>query len=169
MASVKVNYGKDGKIVSYRLRADLGRDANGKQLIRTRTERASEKMTPAKALKAMQRLADEWEQKLKDGLVPSTEKTFARFLQDDFFGLHNSELKPTTREFYKNISVRPIEFFGTMTLSKITSLDVDRFLSQLRTVKVKNDKTLSPKTIRHIYTFLTTVFGFAEKHDLIIF
>ena len=111
MASVKVNYGKDGKIVSYRLRADLGRDANGKQIIRTRTEKASKKMTPAKELKAMQQLAEKWEQELKDGLVPAGERTFRQFVERDFFELHvhSGELKASTVAFYQNMAPRAIE------------------------------------------------------------
>ena len=59
MASVKVNYGKNGEIISYRLRADLGRDPNGKQVIQTKTIKSTGKQTPAKELKAMQREADQ--------------------------------------------------------------------------------------------------------------
>ena len=45
MASVKVNYGKNGEIISYRLRADLGRDPNGKQVIQTKTIKSTGKQT----------------------------------------------------------------------------------------------------------------------------
>lgn len=170
MASVKVNYGKDGKIVSYRLRADLGRDANGKQIIKTRTEKASKKMTPAKALKAMQQLAEKWEQELKDGLVPTGERTFRQFVERDFFELHvhSGELKASTVAFYQNMAPRAIEFFGNTPLTKICSTDIDRFLKSLRTVVQENGQPLSDSTIRHYYSFIKILFNFAEKHDLLI-
>ena len=168
MASVKENFSqKTGKLLSFRLRADLGRGLDGRQIVKTKTIPAPAGLTPAKARKMAQREADEWERQLKEGLLPTTEKTFRRFIEDDFLALHNTELKPTSREFYKNISVRPLNYFGNMTLSKITSLDVEKFMAQLRTVQQKNGKPLSAKTLRHIYAFLTVSFGFAEKHDLI--
>lgn len=168
MASYKENYSKKtGKLLSFRLRADLGRDASGKQIVKTKTIPAPANMTLAKARKAAQKEADDWEQKLKEGLFPIGEKTFRRFIEDDFFAIHNTELKSTSIEFYKNISVRPLDHFGNMYLTKITSLDIEKFLSELRTVKQANGKPLSAKTIRHVYSFLSMSFGFAERHDLI--
>lgn len=169
MASVKVNYGKDGSIVSYRLRADLGRDSDGKQIIKTQTVKSAGG-TPAKELKAMQRRADEWEQGLKNQLIPMEEKPFGQFLQDDFFGVHvhSGELKNTTIAFYQNMAPRVVNFFGNTPLVKITAMDIEKFLNHLRAVQQDNGKPLSQSTIRHYYTFLKIVFNFAERHDLLI-
>ena len=177
MESITENYSKKtGKLSSFRLRADLGRDADGKQIIKTKTIPVPAGLTPARARKAAQDEANEWEKELKkqkkEGLEPPTEeqapvKTFRQFIEDDFLALHNSGIKPTSREFYRHISVRPIEYFGNMVLSEITPLQIDMFIAHLRTVQQKNGKPLSAKTIRHIYTFLVTAFKFAERYDLI--
>ena len=109
MASVKVNYGKNGEIISYRLRADLGRDPNGKQVIQTKTIKSTGKQTPAKELKAMQREADQWENALRDGLAPMGKATFEQVVSD-FETIHGPNLKASTLSFYKNMKKLP--FFG---------------------------------------------------------
>ena len=52
---------KNGKVVSYRFRACVGRDEMGKQIFRSTTWIVPDGLTPARAAKAAQRAAVLWE------------------------------------------------------------------------------------------------------------
>ena len=65
MASITQNK-KDGKIVSYKFRACVGRDEFGKQIFRCSTWKAPDGMTPSRAEKAAQKAAADWERQVKD-------------------------------------------------------------------------------------------------------
>ena len=60
MASVKENT-SNGKVTSYRFTVCMGRDKDGKQIMRTMTWRPPSDLSPAKARKAAERAADQWE------------------------------------------------------------------------------------------------------------
>lgn len=64
MANIRENK-RNGKVISYRFTACLGRDANDKQIRRYTTWEIPDGLTPAKAKKAAERAADVWEQEVK--------------------------------------------------------------------------------------------------------
>ena len=65
MATVIENK-KNGKTVSYKFRAYLGRNEIGKQINQYTTWFAPEGLTPTKALKAAEKAAAEWEKQVKE-------------------------------------------------------------------------------------------------------
>lgn len=163
MANVTAYKNKDGVIVSYRFRACIGRDEKGKQQFVTKTEKPPIGLTPKKAEKEMQRRADEWEDKLKKGLAPVENHSFKYFVEEIWWKNHvmNGEHKPATIEFYRNMKPRIIERFGTCKLTNIKSVDIEKFLNEIRA------DGLSTTTIKHYQNVLRIMFGYAEKHDLI--
>ena len=174
MASVKINYGKDGKtILSYRVRACVGRDEKGKQILISRTVEPPLDLTPAKALKKVQADADAWEEAVKKGLAPAKKQTFKNFIENDFIPVHvcNGKHSPSTQFFYKDICKRLVEQFGNRQLTAIRGLDIEKYLGQLRTEKHTNkdgsEYIYSPSYVNHFRTVLAVAFGFAEKHGLI--
>ena len=72
MATVIKNI-KDGKTVSFKFRACLGRDECGKQIMRYTTWQIPEGFTPSKAERAAKSAAAEWEN-LKSSNCPSKTK-----------------------------------------------------------------------------------------------
>ena len=64
MAAITPNK-KDGKIVSYKFRACVGRDEAGKQIFRCTTWKVPTKLSPAKADKAANRAAELWEKEVR--------------------------------------------------------------------------------------------------------
>ena len=64
MANIRENK-KNGKTVSYRFTVCLERDAQGKQVRKYTTWTPSEGLTPAKAKRAAERAAEEWEQETR--------------------------------------------------------------------------------------------------------
>ena len=101
---------KDGKIISYKLKAYMGRDESGKQIFRCTTWQVPEDLSPSKAERAAQRAAEAWEREakaeyLKDMEDPSRIKAreisrskmdFVRFILEDWFPvcIDNGEHKP---------------------------------------------------------------------------
>lgn len=175
MASVTTNKNKIGEIISYRFRCCTGRDRKVKQEFATKTVLPPKDLTPAKALKQMQLEADLWEQSIAKGITPSKKQTYQSFLEDIWFPLHveDGSHKPTTKKFYKDLSVRLIDWFGRCEMNNLKALDIERFISHLRTVRVaqtKNNpegKCISDATIRHYVNLLNQQFAFAEKHEII--
>ena len=64
MASITQNK-KNGKVISYKFTACVGRDEFGKPIFRCTTWKAPEGLIPSRAEKAAQKAAAEWEQKAR--------------------------------------------------------------------------------------------------------
>lgn len=170
MASVKANKDKDGNTISYRLRADLGRDEFGKRNLATKTIKPPVGLTPAKALKAVQAEADNWENKLKTGATQARKKTFADFIENDFLPLAidgKREMKPSSRLFYKNMCKRLMDAFDHRDIKSITSLDLQKYINMLGEERKSNGELLSNTTILHQVQTIRKVFLFAARHRLI--
>ena len=166
MASISPYKNKDGVIVSYRFRACVGRDELGKQQFATKTVKLTDKetkLTPKKLEGEMQRQADNWEKDILAGRVPVKRNTFRFFVEQIWWENHvlNGEHKAATVEFYKNMTGRIVERFGNRDLTAIKSVDIERFLNDLRA------DGLSTSTLKHYQNVLRILFKYAEAHDLI--
>ncbi len=163
MASIKPNKNSSGKIISYRFRACIGRNDKGKQIFVTKTEKSDPNITPAKEAKEMQRKANNWEEKLKNGIISTKQFTFEYFVENVWWKNHvtNGQHKKATIEFYKNMCVKLIDYFGIKKLSLIKSFDIELFLNNLRT------QNLSNTTIKHYQNVLKIIFNYVEIHDVI--
>ena len=118
MATVIENK-KNGKTVSFKFRAYLGRNEIGKQINKYTTWFAPDGLTPAKALKAAEQAAEEWEAKIKEEYeravidpirvrereINEGKTPFTVFINDIWFpiAICDGEHKATTVEFYRNI------------------------------------------------------------------
>ena len=65
MATIIANK-KNGKIVSYKFRAYLGKSEFGEQIAKYTTWHIPDGMTPSKAAKAAEKAAGVWEKKIKE-------------------------------------------------------------------------------------------------------
>lgn len=182
MANIRENR-RNGKLVSYRFTACLERDANGKQIRRYTTWEVPAGMTPARAKKAAERAADEWEQQLRSAYQKEKElgaaytlppekrrESFTTFVNDVWFPLQicNGNDKQTTVTFYKNMKKLIVEYFDGSYLQEISPIQIQKFLVYLsRDYKTKQGKPLAPKTIRHYYNALGMIFSYAEKQGMI--
>ncbi len=182
MANIRENK-RDGRVVSYRFTVCLGRDANGRQIRRYVTWEIPEGLTPAKARKAAQRAAEDWEDKVRADhqkerelgaayvLPPEKRKdSFSAFVNEVWFPLQvcNGNDKQTTITFYKNMKKLIVEYFDGKVLQEISPIQLQRFLVYLsREYKTRQGNSLSPKTIRHYYNVLGMIFSYAEKQGMI--
>ncbi len=120
MATVIENK-KNDKTVSFKFRAYLGRNEIGKQINQYTTWFAPDGLSPAKALKAAEKAAAEWEIKVREEyekevldpirkqqrLINEAKTPFTEFINDIWFPLaiYDGEHKVTTIEFYTELSV----------------------------------------------------------------
>ena len=137
MASIRANE-KDGRVVSYRFTACLGRERSGKQIRKYTTWQVPPGMTPAKAKKAAERAADLWEQSLvskyQDRMdagsagqacpLPAEKRhdDFISFINNVWFPLQirDGKHKPKTVSFYESMIKFIIPYFKTAVLQELS-------------------------------------------------
>lgn len=183
MATVIQNK-KDGKTVSYKFRAYLGRNELGEQITKYTTWHAPENLTPTKAQRAAEKAAAEWEKEIRDEYekdlknperirereIAKTRTEFSKFALESWFPVcvNDGEHKHTTVDFYRHTTNRVAEYFRGKAIQSITPLDIQKYLIYLRTeYRTKQGKPVSDKTIRHSYCVLTLIFGFAMEQEYI--
>lgn len=183
MASITQNK-KDGKVVSYKFKACVGRDELGKQIWRCTTWKIPEGMIPSRAEKAAQKAAAVWEkevreeyqrdlmnpERIKEREIARKHTEFSKFVLEDWFPvcIEDGNHKHTTVDFYRHTTKRIADYFSGKTIQSITPLDIQKFLIYLRTdYKTKQGKNVSDKTVRHSYCVLVMIFDFAMEQELI--
>ena len=178
MANIRENK-RNGKVISYRFTACLGRDANDKQIRKYTTWEIPDGLAPAKAKKAAERAADEWEREIRAEyqkekelgqaytLPPEKRRdSFSSFVNDVWLPLQicNGNDKQTTVTFYKNMKKLIVEYFDGMILQEISPMHIQKFLVYLNSdYRTQRGQQLSPKTIRHYFNALGMIFAYAEK------
>lgn len=179
MASVRENQ-KDGKTVSFTFTVCLGRDAKGRQIRRYKNWKPPKGIGPARAPKEAEKQAALWEESLKKEkeepvfISVQAEKEqrddFITFVEKTWFPLkvEGNDRKDKTIAFYSSILKIIKPYFAGMALQDITAIDIEKYLSYLRTeYKGRFGKPLAPKTVHHHYGTLNLIFGYAEKQELI--
>lgn len=179
---------KNGKIFSYIFTVYLGRDEQGKQVRRYCSWTPPEGLTPAKARKAAQRAADQWEEEIKAAHEKNREEEvrledprpaalpgkgrddFVSFVNDIWFSLYicNGDRKGTTVAFYEDIAKYLTAYFEGAILQEITPIQIQLYLRHFRTEHEKRTgKPLTARALRHHYGVLRNIFGYAEKNDML--
>lgn len=176
---------KEGKIVSYKFRTCIGRDEDGKQIVRCTTWKPPAGLTPAKERKAAKAAAAEWESNLRTGEVQEqtaitlerveTPEKSKRVRVPDYITntwlpleIENGERKPSTITFYRSMAAMFSDYFKKDYLQDITNIDIERYFKYLRTKREgRNGAGLSPKSLRSQYSTLKLIFADAQKRELI--
>ena len=175
--------GKKGHI-SYRFTTYLGRDPNGKQIIKTKTWHPPSNLTPTKARKAAEKEASRWESELLEApqeeipapvqlspvpVQPSRSDDFVSFMNDVWFPLEieGSDRKPKTVYAYKTYLIIESAYFKGKTIQEITSIDIQQFLRYLRKeYHGQYGIGLKPKTVHHHYNLLNLIFAYAQEQEI---
>ena len=95
---------------------------------------------------------------------------FVTFVKGNWLTLQirGGNAKPSTVAFYEYMTKPITEYFQSAVLQEISPADIQRYFIYLRTEhKSKLGKPLSPKSIRHQYVTLNTIFEYAEKQEMI--
>ena len=168
MATIQENR-KNGKLVSYKFTACVGRDAAGKQIRYYRTWTPPREYAPARARKCAQLEAAQWEQAIRkhgtnsaqvlgSAAARRAEKTdFCAFITDTWLPIQvcNGSKKPKTEDFYKSMTKLICKYFDGWFLQDIRPIDIQKYLIYLRTEYTgKSGKPLTAKntfaSIQHI-------------------
>ncbi len=177
---------KSGRIVSYKFKTCVGRNAQGKQVFRCTTWIPPEGMKVFQADRAAEKAALEWEDAAraeyeKEMAALATGKSYSlppeqrhddfnSFISDIWLPLYvrNGSHKPTTVAFCEDMTKPIMKYFNGSVLQEISPFEIQRYLTYLGTeYRSKIGKPLSPKSVRHQYSVLNQIFSYAERHELI--
>lgn len=175
MATIYPNR-KDGKIISVKLKAYLGRDNQGKQIFRCSTWIPDKEMSEKKLLALAEKeailfeheAAAQYEEEQKR-FKPS-EISLADFVGQVWFPskVNVDEVRTTTLVFHKSMLKIILPYFDGKKLKDITDKDVTKYLEYLRKDYCSaKKKPLAPKSVRHHYCTLNLIFSYAVKLDYI--
>ena len=94
---------------------------------------------------------------------------FEEFAEQWFEEYARLNLRNTTFERMKQLSGRVYEAIGHMRLDKITARHIQQFINDLALNgrNKRNGKPLSRKTVVHHLSFISDVFGYAVKMDML--
>lgn len=186
MAKIRPRKNKDGIITSYTIEVYRGRDENGKQLkpwIRSFPDKKKGETIPRgwsqkRIEKEVQKVATLFEEECKKGFVSVDKITFDKFARqmlDDKYRnktMKNSSLS-SSKNFLKRINDVSLDGFGYMELSAIKVTHINKFYNALSDPEKKADKhkggALSAGSIKRYHTFISSVFSYACRQQLINF
>ena len=162
---------KGKKIVSFKIKACLGRDANGKQLFKCTTWYPPADLTPAKARKEAQKVAGVWEEEVRQNYIkeqearavagelpaPAPVYTFDAFVNEVWVPLcvRDGSHRPATVAMYTNILKIILPQFQGVPMNEISGVRISQYLRWLRNEYRKpNGKPLAEKSIKYILTWV---------------
>ena len=172
MATLTTKTDDAGKPISYKFTCCVGRDANGKQVWRTKTVK-SPHYSEAKEKKWINTELLNWEQQQKDDYNKSHNTadkdriTFAEFVREHWWPDHvmDGSHTPSSISFYKHMSDNILAHFGNK--KKLSQMDVEtvkRYIKYLRTDAVsKSGKPYSAATIQHHFSTLRNILEYARR------
>ena len=175
MATIYTNR-KDGKIVSFKFKVFLGKEASGKHIVKCKTWVPDREMTEKKlrALAEKEAILFEYEaaaqyEEEQKRFKPS-EITFADFVEQVWLPskINMDEVRTTTIVFHKSMLKIILPYFQGKQLKEITDKDITKYLDYLRKDYCSaKKKPLAPKSVRHHYCTLNLIFSYAVKLDYI--
>ena len=156
---------------SYQIRVSCGYDTSGNQVEQSMTWKPDKNMTEKQIQKELNRQAVMFEQACANGQVTTAMK-FQDFAEQWFKEYAEIKLKTQTIRGYRWASKRTYKELGHLRMDKITTRTIQRFVTHLTQEKRLNAKEkdatpLSPKTIKNYISFVSTVFDYAVKQQMI--
>ena len=156
---------------SYQIRVSCGYDTNGNQVEQSMTWKPEPGMTEKQIEKELNRQAVLFEEACLNGHITAAIK-FQDFSEQWFREYAEIKLKPQTIRSYHFLEKRVYTAIGYMRMDKITTRTIQKFISQLAEEKKYNSKSkvigkLSPKTIKNYIAFISAVFNYAVKMQML--
>lgn len=153
---------------SYEIRVSCGYDLNGKQKFQQMTWKPEEGMTPKQIEKEVNRQAVLFEEKCFKGQVTANVK-FEEFAEQWFQEYARLNLKNTSYAKMKQLPPRVYPAIGHLRLDRITGRHIQQFINDLALNgrNKKNGKPLSRKTVVHHLNFISDIFAYAVKMNML--
>lgn len=151
---------------SYQIRVSCGYDTNGNQIEQSMTWKPDRKLTPKQLEKELNRQAVMFEEACANGYVTSAVK-FSVFSDKWIEDYAKPRYKKTTMYKMVHVKKRIDEEIGYKRLDKITPRDIQALIKTLTNGnKAKGYKPLSPKTVKNYISYVSTVFEYAIRLDM---
>lgn len=165
MATVR----KRGK--SYQIRVSCGYDSLGNQVVQTKSWAPEKGMTAKQIEKELTRQSVLFEEECTKG-YQSTAVKFQDFAEEWFRQYAEVKLKAQTIRSYHNCEKKVYKALGHMRMDKITPRTIQKFIAELADEKRYNSKgaelpAYSPKTIRNYVSFISSIFDYAVKMQML--
>lgn len=153
---------------SYLIRVSCGYDVNGKHMEQSMTWRPEEGMSKKQIEKELNRQAVMFEEAVNHGYKTSAMK-FQELAEEWFENYAKNALRSTTYERMLQLTHRVYPAIGHLRIDKITARHLQGFVNSLAKegANEKTGKPLAPKTIRHNLSFISDVFSYAVRMDLV--
>ena len=153
---------------SYQIRVSCGYDTSGNQVVQTMTWKPADGMNKKQIEKELQKQAILFEDKCMKGQVTANIK-FQDFAEQWFEEYAKLNLRNTSYERMKQLTVRVYPAIGHLRLDKITSRHIQQFINDLALngKSLKNGRPLSRKTAVHHLSFISDVFSYAVKMEML--
>lgn len=153
---------------SYQIRVSCGYDTSGNQVVQTMTWKPADGMNKKQIEKELQKQAILFEDKCMEGQATANIK-FQDFAEQWFEEYAKLNLRNTSYERMKQLTVRVYPAIGHLRLDKITSRHIQQFINDLALngKSLKNGRPLSRKTAVHHLSFISDVFSYAVKMEML--
>lgn len=153
---------------SYQIRVSCGMDDNGEQIEQTMTWKPDPGMTEKQTEKEVQRIAFEFEERCKNCWNSSHIK-FKELAENWFKEYAELNLKSTSLERMKQLTVRVYPAIGHLSLDKIRTVHIQDFVNHLvrEDKNLKTGKPLARKTVVHHLSFISDVFSYAIRMGMV--
>ena len=154
---------------TYRITVSCGYNAQGKQVRRSTTWKPEPGMTKKQIERELQRRAVLFEEIARSGLVGDGAIKFEDFAEQWFKEYAQTNLKERTRDRWRQLTGRTYAAIGHIRIDRLKPRQVQEFINNLgeNGINQKNGSKLSPKTIRHYLSFISSVLNYAVLMGMI--
>jgi len=153
---------------SYEIKVSCGYDVQGNQKSQYKTWKPESGMTPKQIEKELNRQAVLFEEACKKGQIATSIK-FETFANQWFEEYAKINLRNTSYERMLQLKDRVYPAIGHLKLDKVTARHIQQFINDLflNGKSFKNGKPISRKTVVHHLSFISNVFTYAIKMDML--
>ena len=153
---------------TYQIRVSCGYKLNGEQVVQTMSWKPPEGMTPKQAEREAQKQAILFEEKCLRGQVTANVK-FEEFAEQWFEEYARLNLRKSSFERMRQVTQRVYPAFGHLRLDRITGRQIQQLINELvlNGKNMQTGKPLSRKTAVHHLSFISDVFSYAVRMDIV--
>ncbi len=150
---------------SYQIRVSCGTDVYGKKLVESMTWKPDENMTERQIQKELNKIAVQFEEKVKRGSIKKDSKMKINDLCAIYLDMQKKSLSPTTYDSYETvINIYILPLLGHLKLADVTPLYMQKFIYTLSEQQAHyGNNTLSASTVKRYYAVVQSIFKFACK------
>lgn len=156
------SYRKRGNSYQLRYSDGYGIDGSHKEILKT--WKPDKNMTPKQIEKELQRQVVLFDEECRHGYTASAVK-FETVAEEWLTEYAEPNLRSTTYARMKMLCKRVYEVIGHLRIDKITTRDIQKFISSLSKdgVNQKTGGPLSPKTVRHYLSYISDIFEYSIR------